>query len=480
MRKEILGLVAWVALGGGALADFQGLLDAARTDDGETALKLLVAGDDPDPPPWHDGYSPLQFAARAGNLDLIAALLAAGADTEYRDQNGERALLWAVNAGQIEAARMLLEAGAPVESAADPHGVSPLMEAARRGDTALCRLLIAEGARVNGFDAFGTTPILLAARTAKAELVGLLLAAGANPNVVTDILIETPLHYAAWHGGPMLDELIAAGASARVRNWKGQTALHNAAAADNVGAVEALIAARASLEARDDAGKTPILLALTPTRTGEARGVQAALLLARYSNDRDRALIAALGVEAEAVAELLIARGVDVDFVPEDGPSMLAAAAGMSRPDFLLALLSRGADVAQFGDAALLAAAENGRAAAVTVLLEKGVAVDARGPLGETPLLVAAALGQAEAVAALLDAGADVTAEDAAGHGLAEYMAQQRAGYAARLDALRQARGLRPRLQNQIQVAADDLAEGQARVRALLEARGITLPAPAK
>ncbi|WP_417310654.1 ankyrin repeat domain-containing protein [Devosia sp.] len=480
MRTRVLALVVWVALGGGALADFQGLLTAARTDDGAAALQLLEAGDDPDPPSWHDGYSPLQFAARNGNLELIAALLTSGADTEYRDHNGERALLWAVNAGATEAVKMLLKAGSPVEAAADPHGVSPLMEAARRGDTALCQLLMAHGARVNGFDDFGTTPIFLAARTANPQLVELLLAAGANPNVVTDILIETPLHYAALHPGSMVAQLLAAGASARVRNWKGQTALHNAAAAGNMDAVKTLIAARALLDARDDAGLTPILMALTPSKTGELRGKQAALLLARYSNDRDRALIAALSVEAEAVARLLIARGVDVNFVPEDGPSMLAAAAGMSRTDFLEEILSRGVDVARFGGAALIAAAENNRHAAVTLLLKAGVAVDARGSLEETPLLVAAALGQAEVAAVLLDAGADAGAVDAEGHGLTAYMAEQREGYAARLDLLSQSRGLRPRLQTRIQAAAGEVEAGQARVRALLEARGITLPAPAE
>ena len=92
-------------------ADFYSLLTAARLDDLDTVRRLLAAGDDPNPFGPGDGYAPVQFAAEHNNAEMVRLLLAAGADPEYRDHNGERALLWAANDGAVDTMRLLLAAG---------------------------------------------------------------------------------------------------------------------------------------------------------------------------------------------------------------------------------------------------------------------------------------------------------------------------------------------------------------------------------
>jgi ankyrin repeat protein len=56
------------------------------------------------------------MAARRGNVEVIAALLDAGADIEARDSAGETPLRRAVNCNQVKAAELLLQKGADPES----------------------------------------------------------------------------------------------------------------------------------------------------------------------------------------------------------------------------------------------------------------------------------------------------------------------------------------------------------------------------
>ena len=72
------------------------------------------------------------LAATAGNLAVVEALLAAGADVEIRDKEGETALTLAADSGNTDVVQTLLGAGADAN--------------VKNGDggTALMPLLLAE------------------------------------------------------------------------------------------------------------------------------------------------------------------------------------------------------------------------------------------------------------------------------------------------------------------------------------------------
>ena len=64
-----------------------------------------------------------------------------------------------------------------------PHGGdTALMFAARVGDLASAKLLVAAGANVNDADAWGVSATVLAAHSGFGELVEFLLEQGADPN----------------------------------------------------------------------------------------------------------------------------------------------------------------------------------------------------------------------------------------------------------------------------------------------------------
>jgi len=241
-------------------ADFYSLLTAARLDDLDTVRRLLAAGDDPNPFGPGDGYAPVQFAAEHNNAEMVRLLLAAGADPEYRDHNGERALLWAANDGAVDTMRLLLAAGSPPNSPDDPYGRTVLMQAAISHNVAAVQLLLDAGADITARDQSSLTPLHYATWQGDAATVTLLLAEGANPNTITETLHETPLHYAANHPD-MVKALVDAGIAADARNHDGRTALHIASSAGTVESVRALLAGYARADVATNMGVTALMMA---------------------------------------------------------------------------------------------------------------------------------------------------------------------------------------------------------------------------
>ena len=84
-------------------------------------------------------------AAFDGNLAAVEALIKAGADVNFKVNEGGTALMMASQRGHTEVVRALLKGGADVD-ATDDSGVTALMLASEKGDVDVVRLL-QEGAK---------------------------------------------------------------------------------------------------------------------------------------------------------------------------------------------------------------------------------------------------------------------------------------------------------------------------------------------
>ena len=171
---------------------------------GNTVLvqKLLDAGANPNAA-LASGETPLMVAARSGRTKIIEQLAAKGANVNACGARGQTALMWAAAQKHPDVVRVLLARGVDIHARSDvwtqmmavpPHGHLPynraipqggdtaLMFAARSGDLASAKLLVAAGANVNDQDSWGVSATVLAAHSGFAELVEFLLEKGADPN----------------------------------------------------------------------------------------------------------------------------------------------------------------------------------------------------------------------------------------------------------------------------------------------------------
>lgn len=364
----ILGLLLAAAP---AQASFYDLLNAARANDIEAARAELAAGTEPNggPSGFPDSYSPLQWAAYHGSTELMRLLLDAGADTERRDFNGDRPLLWAARAGRAESIAILIAAGSPVNSGADPYGLSSLHLAARRGYDEAVRALITAGAELDAVDQSNSTALYEAVLTQNARSVKLLLDVGADPNIADDILFDTPLHLAAERQeASIVRMLLAAGATPVGWNKDGADPLHRAAFRGLPGNVAALLEGGADPLALDGNGRTPLISAIEGKRHEWRDNDAAALLLVPFATELDGAFVAAAAAGMPRTAIALIERGADLSL---HGPAALLAAAVTNQPALLARLLAEGVPLA---DDTLLTAAEAGSVDIVRLLLARGVA----------------------------------------------------------------------------------------------------------
>lgn len=127
--------------------------------------------------PTQAGMVRLFQGARQGDLALLKAAVAAGADVNCRGTNGLTPLLQTVSAATApfeperrHCVAFLLERGAEVD-AKDSDGRTALIYAVRAGDLETVRMLVDAGAVIKRRDRFHMTAMLYAAKGRQREMV---------------------------------------------------------------------------------------------------------------------------------------------------------------------------------------------------------------------------------------------------------------------------------------------------------------------
>jgi hypothetical protein len=369
------------------------LMVAVRTGVVDVARPLVRHGADVNARERWRGQTALMWAAGMNLPDMAEFLIASGADVtlraeatdwgrqvtsepraQYRPTGGLSTLQYAARAGCVRCVRAMVDAGADI-NAPNPDGVTPLMVAIDNYNFDVAHLLIEEGANIHVWDWWGRTALYVAIdvntyfggsgfgavpppleiddeRTAL-DIARLLLERGADPNVqlvlhrpdragagrfVDDPLRTgaTPLLRAAFDGdvdsirlllefGAEVDLpnvtgvtpfMAAAGMAVSSRDMRGgyRTGDHEHLEARAIAAMEALYEAGADVNAR-----------VTDTQSWTAR---IARLNTMTDRDGQTAIYATAGWGWSEAVQWLIDHGAELDIVDARGKSPLDAARG--------------------------------------------------------------------------------------------------------------------------------------------------------
>lgn len=403
-------------------------------------------------------FSLVQAAAEAGHLEAqfsLGRMYLSGKGTE---KNTVLAQLWmarAAESGHVGATEALVtlitQLSAPAEQTAQQQpeveivasafgqrtGLSPLLEAAARGETRVLDTLIAEGAEIDARDADGRTPLILAASEGHVEALGKLLSAGARFDA-TDSEKMTALMHAAENGHiEVMVALFAAGAGTSEVDGQGHSvtdvallagqcasaafAFENMTDVPPAPSPQVLAAAIAGCDEHDFVALAEHGVPLDFT---DGRGRNGLWHAAQHGkpaiahfyvehgadpNGSDVAglspLLVAINGASEDIAEELIANGAEIDSTTSSGNTPLMIAATRGLPKTALALIEHGADVNhrnRDGFTALMLAAKYGRLDMAETLIANGADTDLRNVKRERAAEIAVAAGY-DKIALLMD-----------------------------------------------------------------------------
>jgi ankyrin repeat protein len=253
------------------------------------------------------GYTALIVASEKGYTDIVAYLLAHGADPKLANMEGDTPLSMAAEQGHAKVVAMLLEKGV------DPD------EGRAQAPPWTARAVIGVRAQVR------STPLSLAAQGGHTDTVKVLLDHGADPDV-RGFAGKTALFWAVERGyRDVADLLLEHKADPDINNSAGQTPLMEAAKTGKADLVRDLVAHHADLNAKEGDDGLPGTLDVS-AGTG-----MTPLILAVVGNHL-------------AVANILLQAGADVSIRNRGGQDALDVAIKNGNQDMISLL--RGATMA--------------------------------------------------------------------------------------------------------------------------------------
>ncbi len=355
-----------------------------------------------------EGETPLHWAVKRKNTDVIDALLQAGAGAETPALKKKAALIAAgceswnteffLRNMTSEKIGECLKAGAD-PNGRDSGGDTALHNAASTYNTAVISILLKAGADVNAKNKKGETPLYRAVDRDNPALITALLKAGAGTPALRKKATFIAAGCAAWNTldfmrsatSEKISKCLKIGADPNARDKSGNTTLTNAVLGKNPAVITALLKAGADVSAKDKNGKTALQWAVTK----------------QYA----------------AVIDVLLKAGAGTSVLRNKAKLVAAGCVAWNTMKFMqIATLEMMADCFKAGanpnardkegSTLLYRVVRKGYGSAVVALLKAGADPNARELDGYAPLHRAAEKGDEEIVIALLKAGADPNARD--------------------------------------------------------------------
>jgi ankyrin repeat protein len=366
------------------------LIKACLQGDEKMVARLLKEGASPKVED-KSGLTPLMIACNLGKTGIVKLLCQHPEGREsigYQTAIGSTALMQACSRGDVEMVAALLDAGANLREMSG-EGFTPLMAACFFGKTAIVKLLLQYPEvieSINQRDVQGETALFKACAL-DPEIVAILLNAGADLREITS-KGSTPLMSACSSGKTaivkQLLQYAVVKASINQKNRDGETALIRACFGGDPEMVAILLSAGANLQEAAVNGITPLMAACLSGKTDVVK------LICQFREGR-----------------------ASIGYQTANGETALMKACYSGDPEMVTTLLNAGANLQEMtadGKTPLIYASYSGKESIVKVLCQDPVvkaSINHHDINGVTALIQACMSGNARTVAALLEAGAD-------------------------------------------------------------------------
>jgi ankyrin repeat protein len=319
----------------------------------------------------------------------------------------------AAEMGQTAICKLLVEHGAKIDVRMGYNWKdTPFLKAAFNGHLDTCQYLVSAGANISAKDAFGRNALHYAARMGRTDVVNWLLSKGFDVNNKESFNLETPLHEAAQYGHTVTCKLlIDNGADIYAKDKDGDIPFVHAAFEGHEETCRYFI--ETTYIKTDKKALSDAMLAAEVNCNSET--VEMLLNYGADANARRWDTGIALHGACLPITKSLIEHGVDVNSKDKDGYVPLHWA---DNKEIALALIQAGAIVDienNDGETPLHNAAKYGGlygTDTIALLIFYGADVNHKNKHGQTPLHYAAKNGQKEACAFLVKMGADMNAKD--------------------------------------------------------------------
>ncbi len=428
------------------------IFNAAAFGDVEAAKSYISSGGDVNAQN-DDGWTPLMLAVNADEAEMVQLLLAAKADVNIKNHQGETSVSRDIEGSGASAHGVYAVGAKEGDIRIFDNGSTALMIAATKGLAHMVKLLIAAKADVNVVSDVGNTALMAAIDSweyekGKLELVRQLVRAQTDLNVanqeyltalmlalrrvgedattieedqpIADLLIKsgarleykdddgwTALFFASYNGKPeAVHHLVLANVNIETKDKDGWTPLMYAAMEGHANVVDILIRAKANVNAKNSDGWTALMIAAD---NGYADVAKLLIGAKANINAKDPYLQTAIIAAGEAGHDDLIA------LLKNAGASIgVYEAAAIGDTNFIASYIKRGGDVVDTinnnGWTVLMEAAKAGRADVATLVIGANAKVNGTDNDGNTPLMIAANHGHADIAKLLIDAKANVNA----------------------------------------------------------------------
>lgn len=395
---------------------------AVWTEDHKTVEQLIKKGTDVNGGSLSYFHVPLCLAIWKNYNTIVSLLISANADVNKND--------WKVKTFVMgKAKRVHVEYKEELKSSRTLFiGNTPLITAARIGNTVYVEQLLNAGACVNKRGQYGCTPLMAACSGGFLSCINILLRAGAYVNVMCNR--QSPLISTSLHGyKKCLQALISAGANVNHRDKYGKTSLFYACQKGQDECLRCLIAAGGNVNLKDIHGNTPLFDAAEKGNNGCLKIlIQAGAVVNIQNVQRNNPLCLSVYTGKIDCVKTLLDAGANIESPNQFNHTPLMCVP-KNNQDIMELLLKFGADINNYpmtgGNTPLKYAVQYERLCCVQSFLQAGADINKSDNYDITCLMEAVKNGNEVIVELLIKNGADLNLSDIENRTALKYAVRQ-------------------------------------------------------